>query len=1064
MQTGNQVSLIRKALYGVMSFGIVLSAFSAGNLSNVRAQEGEPATPTPEVQVQEPVSPPQNNPQERRSQTPVKAESDLQAQALTLGAPGLSFRYVQTFGVAEEAYPADTRYLNGPNGLFIDGSDNLFVAEELGSRLLKYQLSNKSNLLSIGKAGLQNRDTYSFNYPKDIAIDGSGNIWAVDNNRAVEYNPTGTFIQEFPAADPWNSGSDNSHFDEPRSIAFDSAGLMYIADRYNHRIQVYNVSGATPIYSTTIGVTGISGTDNAHFNEPVQIAFDSTGYLYVVDKNNYRVQRCVYSSSWSCSLFFGVTGVPGTDTSHLSQWWVNGIVIKGSDLFIADTANNRVLKCNLSGICSLFAGASNTSSGTDNSHLFYPDDVAVDSAGNVYVSDSSNSRIQKFTSSGGAAIDTLGTTQVPYVPDASRYNTPFGMAVGSDGSLIMTEYAGYRLAKLNAAGVPQWTVGQAGVWMWNADNTHFGDLYNGPMAVAVNNSGLIYVADTGSHRVQKCTAAGICSTFVGVSGNAGSDNTHFNRPAGVAVDASGNVYVGDRSNHRIQKCTAAGVCTTFAGFTGVSGADNTHFNGPMGLTVDSSGNVYVADAWNYRVQKCTAGGSCSTFAGVANVWGDDFGHFSQPRDIAVDTQGRVYVADIWNNRVQVFDAAGAYLTTIGGSWGSRSGEIRNPAGVDVDSQGNVYITDSINGRIQKFAPGVPGWRQKNINGFGDRNNNVANRMSVFNGYLYAGTGNDVTGGEVWRSADGINWNQVNLDGFGDAANTQIQVSESFNGNLYVGTLNNATGAEIWRCTACDGTDWAQVASGGFGNSNNSEIERVIVFSNTLYATTNNSNTGVEVWISNTGNSSSWTQVVAGGFGDTKNTGLWAAALFNGYLYMATGQWDAFNEDPPTNTGTEVWRTNNGTTWSQVNTDGFGDKGNISPWLISFNGYLYMLSWNIGTGSQIWRCATCDGTDWTQVVSNGFGDGNNIGGNTLLSFGGRLYADTWNDSTGTEIWQTADGTSWSQVNIDGFGNSNNLGVRGAVVFNGGLYFGTLNGSNGAGIWQKLNQIYLPLIKR
>ena len=958
---------------------------------------------------------------------------------------------MQTFGVTEEAYPADTHYLNGPNGLFIDGSDNLFVAEEAGSRLLKYQLSNKANLLSIGKAGLQNRDTYTFDHPRDIAVDSGGNIWAVDNHRAVEYNPTGTFIQEFPAADPWNSGSDNSHFNEPFSIAFDSAGSMYIADRYNHRVQVYDMSGPTPVYSTTIGETGVSGTDNAHFNEPVHLAFDGVGRLYVLDKNNYRVQRCVYTSAWSCSLFFGETGLPGTDTSHLSQLWVSGLTIKDSDLYIADTGNNRVLKCNLSGACGAFVGVLGEW-GSDSSHLSNPGDVAVDLAGNVYVSDYSNSRIQKFTSSGGVAVDTLGTTQVPYVPDASRYNTPSGVAVGSDGSLIMTEYLGYRVAKLNAAGVQQWTVGQAGVWMWNADNTHFGDLWDGPTAVAVTNNGLIYVADTGSHRVQKCTVTGACNAFVGDSGNAGSDNTHFDRPAGVAVDASGKVYVGDQNNHRIQKCTAAGVCTTFAGVTGVSGTNNTHFSGPMGVTVDSSGNVYVADAWNNRVQKCSAGGSCSTFAGVTGEWGDDFAHFSEPRDVAVDVQGRVYVADIYNQRVQIFDSSGAYLTTIGGNWGSHSGELREPAGVDVDSQGNVYVTDSRNGRIQKFAPGVPDWQQKNINGFGDRNNYTVDRMSVFNGYLFAGTGNDSTGGEVWRSANGSNWSQVNLDGFGDATNTKLYVGETFNGNLYVGTGNSANGGEIWRCSICDGTDWSRVVSGGFGDSNNDTVDRVVVFSNTLYATTDNySAGGVKVWKSSTGNSGTWTQANTDGFGNTKNTGLWAVEVFNDYLYVATAQW-GMPWDTGTHTGTEVWRTNNGTTWSQVNTDGFGDRDNMSPWLESINGYLYLQSFNVGTGNQIWRCATCDGTDWTQVVSDGFGDSNNIGGSFMLSFGGLFYAGTYNDITGAELWQTTNGTSWSQVSVDGFGDSNNNDLRGGVIFNDRLFFATLNNANGVEVWR------------
>ncbi len=174
--------------------------------------------------------------------------------------------------------------------------------------------------------------------------------------------------------------------------------------------------------------------------------------------------------------------------------------------------------------------------------------------------------------------------------------------------------------------------------------------------------------------------------------------------------------------------------------------------------MDASGNLYVADTENHRAQKCTPSGAttytCSTFAGETGVFGDDFGHL-HPLAVAVDREGRVYVADVWNNRVQVFDATGAYLTTVGGSWDSTFGGPRNPTGVAVDSAGNLYVADSDNHRVQKFAPGYPGWRQANINGFGDPNNSFINLA---------------TGADVWRTADGTNWQQVARDGWGDRNN------------------------------------------------------------------------------------------------------------------------------------------------------------------------------------------------------------------------------------------------------------------------------------------------------
>ena len=467
------------------------------------------------------------------------------------------------------------------------------------------------------------------------------------------------------------------------------------------------------------------------------------------------------------------------------------------------------------------------------------------------------------------------------------------------------------------------------------------------------------------------------------------------------------------------------------------------------MAVDQHGNLFVADSGNQVVQKCTLNGSdynCAVFAGVTGEKGHDFGHFVGPASVAVDASDRVYVGDSWNARIQVFDSSGAYLTTIGG-WGTGSGQMGEAGDVALDSQGNLYIADGWNDRIQKFTPGVPGWQQTNINGFGDSNTFAVNRMSVFNGYLYASTHNYSSGGAVWRSANGTDWNKVSLDGFGSASNGAAFVGAPFNGYLYAGTGNSD--GEIWRCAICDGTDWTQVVSGGFGDSNNGVIQRVVVFSNSLYATVDNGSSGVEVWKSLSGNPGSWVKSNADGFGDAKNTGLWAATVFNNYLYTATAQWAAYADG--TNTGIEVWRTKNGSTWSQVNTDGFGSRENISPWMESFNGYLYVLATNFGTGAQIWRCASCDGTDWTRVVDNGFGDINNSGGVYMVSYGGYFYAGTGNDATGMQLWQTTNGTNWSQVGTTGFGDSNNEPFSGAV-FNGGLYFGTSNHANGGEIWQ------------
>ncbi len=552
--------------------------------------------------------------------------------------------------MAEEPYPADAGHLNSPTGLFVDASDRLYVTEADGHRLLRFTASGANDLI-IGHAGLPGYDNDYLASPQDVAVDASGNIWTVFHPTVKKFDSSGNPLLTIPTTNPWEGGNDDDHFTAPMGVAFDGSGRLFVSDRANHRIQVYNVSTSPPAYLLTIGVTGQPRSDNTGFNEPLRIAFDGSGWLYVVDSSNHRVQRCTKNAgppeTWTCATFFGVTGKPGNDLSHLEYPW--GIAVRGSDVFIADGGNNRVLKCDSSsGTCVLFAGVTDEP-GTDNAHFMWPEDVAVDASGNVYVSDPVAHRVQKFNSS-GVYLGTLGETLVPYVPDAVRLNKPWGVAVAPDGSIYVTENRGFRLVKMNAAGVQQWAVGQAGVY--GNDNAHFGDWWAGiEGSPAVDAAGHIYVPDTANHRVQIFSPNGTYSATLGSS--PGTGNYEFNAPTGVAISpVNGDIFVADQGNHRVVVYTSNRVYKTQIGETGVPGADNTHFHYPYNPAVDASGNLYVADTENHRVQKCTPSGAaytCSTFAGETGVFNNDFGHL-HPLAVAVDGEGRAYVADVWNNR------------------------------------------------------------------------------------------------------------------------------------------------------------------------------------------------------------------------------------------------------------------------------------------------------------------------------------------------------------------------------------------------------------------------------
>jgi hypothetical protein len=384
--------------------------------------------------------------------------------------------------------------------------------------------------------------------------------------------------------------------------------------------------------------------------------------------------------------------------------------------------------------------------------------------------------------------------------------------------------------------------------------------------------------------------------------------------------------------------------------------------------------------------------------------------------------------------------------------------------VEVDSAGNVYIADHRNHRIEKFAPGVSGWTQVNLNGFGNRSNEGITSLAVFSDTLYASTTNFDTGGQIWRM--GNPWTAVITGGLGYAYNVGVDHLIEFQGNLSAGTWADETnGGEVWRSN--NGLNWTRVVSQGFGDPTNGEVFRFVVFSDTLYASTISytDTHGVEIWRSGTGNVGDWTRVVSNGFGDADNEFAPGFEVFNGQLYVGT-----YN----LSTGGEVWRSSTGDSgsWSQVNNGGFGDSDNgiVSSFAV-FNGYLCAGVANITDGAQVWRCSTgsgCDeNSDWEQVVSGGFNDANNTNANALIVSDDYLYCVTYNEETGSEVWRssTRDSGDWEQVGPDGFGDSNNFVTYwDNAVVTGSLYIGTINWANGGEVWQLAagGGVYLPII--
>jgi len=272
-----------------------------------------------------------------------------------------------------------------------------------------------------------------------------------------------------------------------------------------------------------------------------------------------------------------------------------------------------------------------------NGQLINPTNVSVASDGSVYVADTGNHRIQKFTSD-GVFLKTWGT----YGTGGWDFGYGLAVDVASDGSVYVADTSKSRVQKFTSEGVFITNLGTEGT----------GDgQFIAPADVVVASDGSIYVADSGNHRVQKFTADGV---FVTTWGDKGKkyyvDDGQFLQMNGIAIASDGSVYVADGGNHNIQKFTSEGVFVArwgtvdeFLPTWGTSGSGDGQFSQPVGVAVAPDGSVYVADSGNDRIQRFTSEGVFVSEWATAN-----------PRDVEVASDGSLYLTDASNFRVQKF--------------------------------------------------------------------------------------------------------------------------------------------------------------------------------------------------------------------------------------------------------------------------------------------------------------------------------------------------------------------------------------------------------------------------
>lgn len=249
--------------------------------------------------------------------------------------------------------------------------------------------------------------------------------------------------------------------------------------------------------------------------------------------------------------------------------------------------------------------------------------------------------------------------------------------------------------------------------------------FKSPVAVAIDATGDIYLADTGNHTIRKISPAGMVSTLAGKGGISGNldgsgDQARFNRPGGLVLDDDGSIFVADTGNHTIRKISRAGMVTTLAGESGVSGHSDgmgraAHFSSPVSIALAPNRELFVADSANHVIRRISAAGWVTTFAGQAGMSGSADGgpevaRFNAPRALAIDEDGTLYIADSDNCLIRRISSHGEVTTLAGQALAfdyvdgiGTEARFSSPEGIVVDSAHNLYVADAPSGTIRRIA-------------------------------------------------------------------------------------------------------------------------------------------------------------------------------------------------------------------------------------------------------------------------------------------------------------------------------------------------------------------------
>jgi RHS repeat-associated protein len=588
--------------------------------------------------------------------------------------------------------------LHHPDGDAVDAKGRLWVTSSSGEPWLQMFSPEGEQLATYGATGTGKGD---FEDPTGIAVNKStGAVYVSDgsNDRIQEFSEAGVAGKEIG-----KKGAGAGELEKPVAVALDSSGDLWVADYTGQRISEFNKEGtflkafgwgvnkgeSKIEVCTTSCKVGKAGTGEGELYDPAGVEY-AGGYIHVVDYGDDRLQKFTTAGE-----YVGDSGGEGSGNGDLAHPGNETTEVEESS-YVADAGNNRVEKFTGHGVFVDVFG----SSGTGNGQFSETGDVAITpTLGELFVTDPGNNRVQKWASTTPPEFAaTIG---------AGDFTHPGDAAIDPKGRIWVTNAKGSNPAVqvFSATGTREATYGEHGSEKGK---------YTEPGGITVNQStSNVYVADGGAGRIDVLSETGTILKEIGTKGTGAGQMAD---PVAVGLDPSGDIWVADRTGQRIEEFNKEGTfvkavgwgvnkgeskletCTTTCK-EGKAGSGEGQFNEPTGI-VYTEGYLHIVDAGNDRLEKFSTAGE---YIGHAASAGSGDGQLSHPQGITAGAGGNMYVADAGNNRVEEFNPYGTFIAAFG-SVGSGSGQLREPAGLAVGAGEEIYVADAENNRLQKWLP------------------------------------------------------------------------------------------------------------------------------------------------------------------------------------------------------------------------------------------------------------------------------------------------------------------------------------------------------------------------